>query len=361
MTGTEHRVLIFEDNPDHLKFLLEGLKEKLQGEELQVLAYDDSVALPEEGENEAVREYLGNFLLEPDPALLVLLDWEIHLLKHPIHKELVQGFCEQEGLPVCIYVNQEGRTQQVQNMKRWQETQISLDTMLTLEEILDQGASIIRGFHRIWHAIDEAGGIPDIGDLSQSLLSPPESAAAQIDQYSWGDMSALQVPQSEDQAQRFMHLNTGYWIFNRLLQFPGVLLNAAAAASYLGIDVDTFTRRSDVQAQFQDALYQGPFCETGPYWWTTKLDDILVRSTPDEEAVWNGLQLVRHNVEDGITEVRCPGNGNPHNGAGYYCILTKLPVCAEHSKKPGSWLPPGADRCRIEMTEHAKWGPWLQL
>ena len=67
----------------------------------------------------------------------------------------------------------------------------------------------------------------------------------------------------------------GYWLYDFLLRFPGILVNATAAASYLDIAVHQFADEK-VRAVFEFALYHGPFAdEHDPHWWRNDLDELV--------------------------------------------------------------------------------------
>jgi hypothetical protein len=147
----------------------------------------------------------------------------------------------------------------------------------------------------------------------------------------------------------------GYWIHNQLLQFPGVLVGGTAAASYLDIDTAAFLD-PETRKVFESAKYAGPFSDVADYWWLAGLDAACAAlMEPADETLLTGRQAVERVRKCSVPKARCIKG---HEGAGYYCLITKQPVCAEHSVRPGTWLPIGADRSRIETSKYDELSAW---
>jgi len=146
----------------------------------------------------------------------------------------------------------------------------------------------------------------------------------------------------------------GTWIYDSLLKYPGLVVNAVAAASYLNISVDDFNT-DDVQALFAGAVYKGPFaCENRQLWWRDQLDELLLDEDADDGAVF-----ASHHTGRAISPCPCSESGVAP--AGFYCMITKKPVSEEYSVGGISWFPPGADLARIITTKYDELAPWLGL
>lgn len=146
----------------------------------------------------------------------------------------------------------------------------------------------------------------------------------------------------------------GTWMYDSLLKYPGMTVHTVAAASYLGIAVEEFSK-ADVQELFSEAIYQGPFHSSDrPLWWRDLLDDLLVEADAEDGATYATKKLGRE-----IPPCKCSeSNQEP---AGFFCMITKQPVSDEHSVGGVSWFPPGADLARIAESKYDELAPWLAI
>ena len=131
----------------------------------------------------------------------------------------------------------------------------------------------------------------------------------------------------------------GYWFYNIVLSFPGVILNSIAASSYLNIKKDDLLKNKSL---FEEAKFNGPFSLTKTYWWKEYLDELI-----DNEKVETGHELLHKN---GITVSK--------EEYGYYCIMTKKPISYEQSKSL-SWLPAGALLSRVDIDLYDQYAPFF--
>lgn len=143
----------------------------------------------------------------------------------------------------------------------------------------------------------------------------------------------------------------GYWLYDSILRFPGILLNAIATASYLDI-AERYFDKTDVQRLFRRALYRGPFeDDREPHWWRRALDDIVGEAK-------NGNEFVTQKLDGRVPHCLDSQTGKP---AGYYCMVKKVPVSKDNSLGNISWFPPGADLARVRKDIYEELGPWLGL
>jgi hypothetical protein len=192
-------------------------------------------------------------------------------------------------------------------------------------------------------------------DVLSSLLDREEYADKMAlyavgDKYRLGEIVGRGIPDSDDR-RKITHF-LGYWLWDSLLRFPGVFVNEIAAGSYLNISTDDFAK-PEVRAVFDVALYKGPFADSSsPQWWRGDLDNIV-----SDADCSDGLELVRKTVGPEIDRSHC--SVNEAISAGYYCIISRMPVSLENSKGGLSWFPRGADLTRISNTKFEEYEPWL--
>lgn len=131
----------------------------------------------------------------------------------------------------------------------------------------------------------------------------------------------------------------GYWFYNIVLTFPGVILNKTATSSYLHITEDDLESNQRI---FEIAKYSGPFSLTEEYWWKEKIDEIL-----EQEEVDTGFELLAKNrihVEK--------------QASGYYCIMTQSAISSEDSRSL-SWLPNGAILSKVDKNLYDQYAPFF--
>lgn len=357
MTDTERRILIFEDTDEQYELIHEPLEHFLEGEGIEIQRFggfeDDEIP---EGEASAVAM---EAVTEPSPPSLVVLDWELTKLPIGVRREHVKVACEEARVPLCVYHREgEGAFAQTRRMKKWEEHVIMIDPKEDPADVAEQCANLAKSFIDIHRSLERA----EDGRLKSALreiLGAPLAAESQLDQYSWGRSEAVGLARDRDITDearpRAASTFVGYWIHNQLLQFPGVLLNSGALASYLGIESEALRGRPELKAEFDDALYEGPFSEIKERWWTSGIDGIRADHTVGDSLA-EGLELVESMGFDEVDPAQCVAG---HEGAGFYCILTDEPVCKEHSVRPKGWIPIGASRARIYEDEYKRMKPWM--
>ncbi|MFZ5616470.1 MAG: hypothetical protein ACOZAA_03995 [Pseudomonadota bacterium] len=156
----------------------------------------------------------------------------------------------------------------------------------------------------------------------------------------------------------------GHVLLNAVLKFAGPVLSEPALSSYVAIRADQL---SVVAPLLEKAVYSGPFRSVEKYYWRDSIDEILAGAADglDEQTFETvgemnraalermlGKSLERHGCD------RCNGN----NG-GYHCPFTQRTVCqrADCSVTASSWIPQGADVCRVEKDFYDEWAPLLGL
>jgi hypothetical protein len=292
-----------------------------------------------------------------DGATLIVADQ--NLAKNPAFPGLSVGtvatVSQTLGVPICEYACLPD-TDDYEWRRQWEEGHIVLH-FADEDELVRQAALAARGFAEITSGLrsvmrDGANNSP--ATLLAAVLGKPEYAG-KIALYGIGEKRLSDVTAKTQGTERRLRRMThflGYWLWNSLLRYPGLLVNEVAAASYLNVETDGF-RKPQVQAVFKMALYRGPFADSKqPQWWRGALDDIV-----SHENCANGLELVRKKVGIRVSRSKC--SVEPSKPAGYYCIISRKPVSLENSKSGLSWFPRGADLTRISNPKLEEYGPWF--
>jgi len=260
------------------------------------------------------------------------------------------------GIPVCSYARQPA-PEDYKWRGRWEEGHIVL-SVENEDELARQAVLAARGFSEIAAKLSrvmrrKANDSP--AKILAAILGKPEYSD-KIALYSVGDQHRMsEIPRKAKNVNLFQKKVAcflGYWLWDSLLRYPGVLANEVAAASHLNIHTDDFRARK-VQAVFQSALYRGPFADPKrPQWWRGRLDDIVAHGNCND-----GLELVRKKVSHRIRRSHC--HVDPSKPAGYYCVISQKPVSLENSRGGLSWFPRGADLTRVSKPKFDEFGPWL--
>lgn len=199
------------------------------------------------------------------------------------------------------------------------------------------------------------------GTLLARVLGHPETAT-HFDSFACGDQRAVAEILSiskkddaklDDATKKRLIVALGVWLADLIMQYPGVLLNEVAAASYLDIKPSGFAK-PQVREVFQTARYVNlPFCdEANPMWWRHLLDDLVnAESSPSGRGLCSkrGIKGLKY----------CPCSVDPELHAGYYCMSSKQPLSAENSSGRVSWFPIGADLARLTKKTHRTLAPWI--
>jgi len=192
-----------------------------------------------------------------------------------------------------------------------------------------------------------------------SILDRPE-LADQLSLYATGDqkMIAELMPVSgtgqDPYRKRRLHTVLGYWLYDSVLRFPGILVNEIAAASYLNIAPTAFAKPK-VQAIFSRALYGGPFADSAkPRWWRDRLDDLIQAA-----SVLDGKSLAEGKLGRRLKPCLCSVDAKTR--AGFYCVISHKPVSQKNSRGNISWLPRGADLARVRNDLYDELAPWIGL
>jgi hypothetical protein len=163
---------------------------------------------------------------------------------------------------------------------------------------------------------------------------------------------------------RLLAYVVGHVLANAVLRYPGPILSERALCAYVAT-VDG--QAQELRAMFAEARYDGPFSDDVYYYWRSGVDDIIARfSEPIGDTEFEGSgQFSRAVVEAVLGHplenhecTRCGGvNG------GYLCSFTNRTVCdrSDCSVAANSWIPLGADLCRVERDFYDEWSPILGL
>jgi len=356
------KVALFEDTAQTRSKILEALKSHLRRGE-SVIPFEAGQFSEVDDKERTYEDRLEGILAKPpyDDLTLVIADRDLSKSQdidfRGLSVNVVAAASRKLSIPVCSYARELESQEDYDWRGRWEEGHIVISFSEGEVELARRAIIAGRGFAEIAEKLAQVDFDTknSAAEMLAALLGKPEYAD-KMALYAVGDKYRLaeilgKGQQSQNQVKRLTHF-LGYWLWDSLLRYPGVFVNEVAAASHLNIETDSF-RQSEVKSIFDDALYSGPFADRQkPQWWRGMLDDIV-----SLENCVDGLELVRKNVSPTIERSHCfVDESKP---AGYYCIISRLPVSLENSRGGLSWFPRGADLTRISNPKFEEYGPWL--
>lgn len=370
-TDDKRLIVLFEDDKRIARSLSEAVQARLNGV-LAVKVFDlDSRAASVDGPYEdrlekalSKPEYKGVLLLVTDRDLSTTLQWR------GLSEAAVTRAAEKLGLPVACY--RQAKPNPEERLKRIPgngQLELPFDTDGRAARI----ATLARGFIEMEKVVGASApakkttkgktapatdlpGTP--GTLLARVLKQPH-VASRFDLFACGDQRAIAEILNVSGAaltprqQRRLVVALGVWLADLVMEYPGLLLNLVATASYLDIHPNDFQKK-EVQDIFAPAKYvKLPFADDErPMWWRHSLDDLV-----NEASALTGRDLC---TARGLKRIRfCPCSVDPKLHAGYYCMASERPLSDEESSGRVSWFPVGADLARLTARTHRVLAPWI--
>lgn len=361
MTIEDTRVLLFEDDNDRSEQFVDCFRRLMEDEEIDVVPFEPDG--PFDSHN--ILDLLKDEIRDPEYPLMIVLDQDLsEYTDHGVRRQDVRQLCDEENIPLCIYHRRrDTEDESLRLIEEYEEDVIKLDPSRDFEQLAQEASEIARGFKTLRETYARLKE-EEVESPIAGILKADKTVQSKVDQYAWGNPRAIiggrHDPSAEDADRRFTTL-LGYWIYNELLRFPGALLNPTATAAYLGVDYETFLEDEQYHEPLEAAKYEGPFSESGTWWWKALIDEERVKALePDDDGMPDGSKFFERKECDPIDSSRCHDDekGGDHE-ARYYGVLMEKPVCEEHSKEPSGWLPMGATRSRISVAKHAEYDPWM--
>jgi hypothetical protein len=358
----KHRVIVFDDFPANLADVVQALVTAFDGKG-EIVSFTPGTAGitngPYEERLEADLKKSGD-----TPVTLIVADRDLSNLKpgyDGLSEQTVRRVADILGIPECGYARGANNPDAL-FLEEGEQSEAAIRlALLPQENFAKHVLSIADGFSTILERLPSAmqpsvGNSP--GKILAHILGKPEYAD-KISLYASGDRNRLAAVarmnsvQEKIEKHRRLTCFFGYWLWDSVLRFPGVVLNEVAASSYLNIKQDNFQDKPHVQEPFAKARYDGPFAEAkGLLWWRGMLDDIVADS-----GFADGRELASKALSADLLPSECCED--PAKTAGYFCMVRRRPVSIENSVGGLSWFPRGADLARISRSANEEVVPWL--
>jgi hypothetical protein len=366
---TNEIILLFEDDVTDRELFERELKRAFSGRKVSIEVFNGTAASPSPDDRVPYEIRLQKDIHRLIKHTgLVVCDQDLSGIDNYIglSETVVSAVADEFGLPVALYARGkrpagEQMLKRLRIRKPWTERKIILDLDgKAFHGLAHDCVGLYEGFSSISKALTDKNisGRQSLAATMAGILGEPELINT-LALYSSGDQQYLQNVMLDigDKKRALKQASTalGYWLWESILRFPGIILNGVAAASFLNIDPPTLCKDKGVSKIFESARYKGPFSGIMPFWWRHKLQALL-----DESHADDGLALVKKKHPS--KRIRgCFCSVDPKERAGYYCMVTEKPVSEKHSRGKIAWFPAGADLARIELNTFKKYAPWIGL
>jgi hypothetical protein len=363
--GSTPSLVLIDDDPGLLKKLREQISAELEDERLEVREWS-----PEEGNNPSER---FDELVDEDTVVVIT---DSDLTQHGLNGlfgATIVSWCQARLLPVGDFSR--GNVADLPSEPNLFELRLPSGT----EDAARYTASVFRGFKEIRESLSS-----DTGRL-EAMRSPAEALAIVLDQPQLEGQLALYMSRlgaanstilerlraelstagspNADAKARLLTYVVGHVLVNAVLRYPGPILPMQALCAYVAT---TETEAEPLKVLFGDALYSGPFVSEPPRFWRKEVDAVLAGAASEvDEAVETigkfNRTVVQKLLGRELAFHECPRCGGTNGG--YLCPFTNRPVCerADCSVAANSWIPAGADLCRIERDFFDEWAPLIGL
>lgn len=351
------KILLFEDTETYAGQLGEAIRKAL-GTKGAVTTFKAMNATSEIIHAKQLKSDIQS--LEQQEATLIVADSDLSKLPQyrGLSEPVVRRVADELAIPECSYARGEDGSGEYLGNLDLREERITVSLKEGDESFANTVVAIATGFQTIYEELDKVkieSGRNTPGRVLAAILGK-SNAAEKIGLYASGDQNrlatALRSGANTTERRRRCTCLFGYWLWDSVLRYPGVIVNDVAGASYLNLSPEEFAK-TEVQAIFKSAKYIGPFSEARrPRWWRSDLDDLI-----SSAAVTNGNELVTKELGRAVARSECCEDAT--KTAGYYCMLSGRPVSLSNSTSGLTWFPRGADLARISKSKHEELSPWI--
>jgi hypothetical protein len=366
MTNSKPSVLLIDDNQSNLDSLTTNLKQLIQDVEIRTW---------HPTKKDVSLEKVFNNLVD-DTTVLVVTDYDLSTGIKGLFGLTIVGWCQARSIPVGDF--SKGKPDALPKEPNLFELRVPTDDEKGDKFI----ANAFHGFNGIRLMLEDNKYLlteqRSLASVLASLLEHPRTEtqfSAYMAKLGTVNSSLLQQlrnlasqdMKSEDHTKIQIRLLTyvlGHVLVNAILKYPGPILSDKGLCAYLATTTDELPA---VEPLFEFARYTGPFSDGQALFWREEVDNVLDElgnaiADQDFESFGDynraviqyklGRELAKHSCN------RCDGVKG-----GFWCPFTQRPVCerSDCSVTASSWIPSGAQLCRVEREFYDEWAPMLGL
>lgn len=358
-------VVLIDDDPTLLRALAKHVRLELDGDNVEVREWS-----PQEGEDPLQRFDQ----LVDDHTVAVVTDFDLTSRGLTgLFGATIVNWCQSHLLPVADFSR--ANVAQLPTEPNLFELRVPTDT----EQAARYTGSLVRGFKQIRRdlASDEArlAGMRSPAEALATVLDRPHlegqfalymsrlgAANSTLLERLRTELSSGDSPEMDEKARLLTYV-IGHVLVNAVLRYPGPILTSEALCAYLATSE---TEADALGEAFKNALYEGPFASQAQHFWRREVDKILETAAADIDESAGSLgefnrALAQKILGRELTNHSCPRCGGTNGG--FLCPFTSRAVCdrADCSVAANSWIPAGADLCRIERDFYDEWAPLIGL
>ena len=360
MDSTNSSILVVDDTEEKLQELKRSLVERLPNFEIRTWQPKDDECSPEVTFDSKI----------DNNTAMVVTDYDLTTTIKGLFGLTIVAWCQKRCIPVGEFTRLPGAS--LPREPNLFELRVPIAGNSTVEYI----TGVVTGFSDLRTRINENPDVVTTGGSLASILanlmerpylesqfaaymSRPNAANSFLFE------SLKNETNKEDEAKdRLFTYVLGHVLLNSVLKYPGPILSFEVLCAYLAIGSESFRQ---VKELFEDARYTGPFSENRDLYWRDEVDLILDNlgaelDTDDQESFGDFNRKVVEEITEGKLAshecIRCNGRKG-----GFWCPFTNRAVCemSDCSVPGSSWIPAGAQLCRIEREFFDEWSPILSL
>lgn len=365
MAGETPNLLLIDDNAENLETLRQRLVALMPPAEVNIRAW-----VPTENDGPPAEAFEARV---DDHTALVITDYDLTTSVKGLFGLSIVGWCQKKSIPVGDFSR--GNVAALPKEPNLFELRVPTDD--------EHGAAFVvstfRGFRSLRSGIEEAPALlterRSLAAVLASLLGRPRlesQFAAYMSRLDAANSALLQQlrnfageeqPADADKIRLLTYV-LGHVLCNAILKYPGPILSRHSLCAYIAT---TLGEADAIEPLFQDAHYSGPFSAGHSYFWRGDVDRILdgLGGEPDDTEVASFADLNRRIVEAALGRALAAHDCDRCGGlkGGFWCPFTMRPVCerADCSVPSSSWIPAGAQLCRVERDFYDEWAPLLGL
>ncbi len=367
MNKVKSAILVIDDDEKSLKGLSALLKNLLPDVVVNSWQPTEKDASPAE----AFEKHLGN------NTELVVTDYDLTTTVKGLFGLSVVGWCQHRTIPVGEFarINVDALPKEPSLF----ELRVPTDE----EEAAKFIANTFEGFREVRTSIERNPTLISEGRSLSAVLSVllerphlESQFAAYMSRLGSTNSALLEIlksfanrkdKQNDDEKLKLLTYVLGHVLVNSVLKYPGPILSEEVLCAYLTTEGEAIDA---VKNCFEEARYKGPFGQVGHLYWRDEVDVILddlatTIENIDEEVFDSFGEYNRYIIESALKIDLPPHQCDRCKGrkGGFWCPFTKRPICerADCSVPASSWIPSGAQLCRVERDYYDEWAPLLGL
>ncbi|OCK60041.1 hypothetical protein [Bradyrhizobium sp. LMTR 3] len=358
-------ILLVDDKQEVLDALQAAVKKQLKGTDVEVDAW-----LPSEDDGDPIQKLDSLIGMN---TVLVATDYDLTSKVRGLFGLTVVARCQQKLVPVGDFSR--GNIDALPK----EPSLFELRVPNTDEEGASFIASTFHGFVRMWDALEKDKSLIEkkmsLAAVLASLLGKPDlenQFALYMARLGASNSSILERikefagpadPSLEDKRRLLVYV-LGHVLCNAILKYPGPILSASALTAYCATAEE---ESAELSKMFEGAAYEGPFGQFSKFFWRDGVDEKIEQlsdgiSVPRSHsfAEFNRL-VIEERLGRPLSDHSCSRCGGKNGG--FWCPFTHRPVCMRDdcSVPTTSWVPQGAQLCRVEKDFYEEWAPLLGL